>query len=97
VGDPLDLTARRKAQLDAELAKLPPEDRTRFETLKVAADKTREAAHFMLDGQLDRIMPELLTHIDGGGTFGVFVVDPSQMPVMPAAGPKLVGSNGKPL
>lgn len=94
--DPLDLTARRQQQLDAELAALPPEERTRFETLKIAADKTRQVAHGMLDAQLDVILPELLTHIDAGGMFGVLVVNPEQMPVMPET-LHLVGSNGSPL
>jgi len=91
-----DFAERRKQQLDAELAALPPEERQRFETLKLAADKTRQVAHGMLDAQLDVILPELLTHIDGGGTFGVLVVNPEQMPVMPEA-LHLVGPNGSPL
>jgi hypothetical protein len=94
---PSDFAARRKSQIETALAKMKPEDRGRFETLKIASDKTRDTAHWMLDEQLDHIMPELLTHIDGGGSFGVFVVDPEQMPIMPQQGPKLVGSNGKPL
>lgn len=78
------------------LAHLSPDERQRFEMIKLASDKCRETAHWMLDEQLDKIMPDLLTHIDGGGTFGVFVVDPQQMPIMPARG-HLVGSNGKPV
>jgi hypothetical protein len=87
--------AHAKASPDV-LAHLSPEDRTRYELLKVGADKTRIIAHQMLDSQLDTILPELLTHIDAGGTFAVLVVNPEQMPVMPEES-KLVGLNGKPL
>lgn len=94
VPEPISLTERRQKALEAELGKLSPEDRTRFETLKIASDKTREAAHWMLDEQLDRIMPELLAAIDLGRTFAVLVVDPEHMPIMPSQGPKLVSPNG---
>jgi hypothetical protein len=88
--------AQIQAELDAHLATLSPEDRTRYETLRVASDKCRETAHWMLDEQLNGIMPELLTHIDAGGTFAVLVVDPQQMPVMPEES-KLVKPNGTPI
>jgi hypothetical protein len=91
------LAERRKAKLDAELAKLSKEDRTRFETLKTASDLLRKTAHEMLDSQLDQIMPELMSHIDMGGTFAVLVVDPQKMPIMPEPAPplKIVDLDGK--
>jgi len=94
--DPISLRRKQDPKLAAALEAMSPEDRTRFETIKVAADKTREIAHGMLDTQLDRILPELLTHIDAGGSFAVFVVDPTQLPIMPST-TTLLGSNGKPL
>lgn len=89
------LADKRQEKLDAELAKLSKEERTRYETLKIASDKTRELAHWLLDEQLNEIMPALLAAIDAGRTFGVLVVDPEAMPIMPAEGPKLVDPNGK--
>ncbi len=91
------LAERRNQKLEAELAKLSKEDRTRFETLKVASDLCRTTAHEMLDTQLDQILPELLAHIDAGGTFAVLVVNPAQMPIMPepAPPPKIVDLDGK--
>jgi hypothetical protein len=86
----------RNTPVTKALALLSPEDRTRFETLKIAADNTRSIAHAMLDAQLDTIMPELLAAIDLGKTFAVLVVDPEQMPVMPERH-LVLAPNGKPV
>jgi len=73
-----------------------PAERQAAATLIVAASKARQAAHAMLDTQLDAIMPELLAAIDAGRSFAVLVVDPERMPVIPEPS-KLLDAAGAPL
>jgi len=73
-----------------------PAERQAAATIIVAAAKARQAAHAMLDTQLDAIMPELLAAIDAGRSFAVLVVDPERMPVIPEPS-KLLDAAGAPL
>lgn len=92
--EPISLDERRRRAEQSALAKLSREDRTRYETLHVAATLARQEAHRQLDQQLDLIMPELLAAIDAGRTFTVLVIDPEALPVIPDPAPKIVVVDG---
>jgi len=75
-------TKRSRRQLERRLHRIKdPEQRLRAMAILEAGARLSQTLHAMLDSQLESIMPELLAHLDAGGTSpAVLVVNPDQMP-----------------